>query len=292
MIQSNMIQSMETNGRILLGIFAALTFSLIFSSGCRKYPTCAKDQHCERFEEREAHGTPFCVNRICSECRDDSVCADCTECNGGSCQNIPGCCRSDSDCRSPGRCWVDNQRPVQPGELGLCGAQCLSATDCEEGFICEGGRCEEPPECRVDDDCSALSRCLNEEGQNQCRCNAENCLFVEPTLCEVETVYFDFNEHALRRDTQTALDSNVTCLNGERAEQAFTIEGHCDERGTDEYNMALGNRRARAVERYIDDDVDSDRINTISYGEEQPISNGHGEGSWSRNRRAEFEMND
>lgn len=288
-----MIQPLEShNVRILMGIFTLLALSLVFSSGCRKYPNCAKDKHCERFEERESHGTPFCVNRICSECRDDSSCAACTECNGGECERIAGCCRSDSDCPSPGRCWVDN-RPVQGSELGLCGAQCLSATDCDNGLICEGGLCVEPPECRADNDCASLSRCLNSEGQNQCRCNANNCQFVEPTLCSVDTVYFDFNEDALTRNGQGTLDSNVGCLNGERADQSFTIEGHCDERGTNEYNMALGERRARSVFRYLErNDISDDRMNRISYGETRPSNNGHNESAWSRNRRAAFNMND
>ncbi|MDH3258580.1 MAG: OmpA family protein, partial [Deltaproteobacteria bacterium] len=67
------------------------------------------------------------------------------------------------------------------------------------------------------------------------------------------------------------------------------IEGHCDERGTNEYNFALGERRAEAAKQYlINLAVESSRISTISYGEERPLDPGHTEGNWGQNRRAQF----
>jgi peptidoglycan-associated lipoprotein len=71
-----------------------------------------------------------------------------------------------------------------------------------------------------------------------------------------------------------------------------TIEGHCDERGTDEYNIALGERRANSAKRYLVNlGVDSSRLETVSYGEEKPVDSGHNEAAWKKNRRAHFVIN-
>jgi peptidoglycan-associated lipoprotein len=71
----------------------------------------------------------------------------------------------------------------------------------------------------------------------------------------------------------------------------LTIEGHCDERGTTEYNLALGQRRADAARNYLVDlGIDGSRLSTISYGEERPFETGHDESAWSQNRRAHFRV--
>ena len=274
--------------RTALGLLLILAVGLLFG-GCRKYPNCRKDAHCERFEEREVRDTPYCVDRICSECRDDSTCEECQECNNGECQRVAGCCRTDADCPSPGRCWVD-QRPVQDGELGRCGPQCHSNADCDAGLICDGGQCVEPPECTTDEDCSALERCLDDAGVNNCRCENTNCRYYEPELCNMAPVRFDFDEDRLRADASDVIDRNIECLNGERADQSVILAGHCDERGTEEYNMALGERRARNVERYVErNGVDDDRLSTRSYGETRPANRGSNESAYSENRRVEFD---
>ena len=76
-----------------------------------------------------------------------------------------------------------------------------------------------------------------------------------------------------------------------KGELQVLIEGHCDERGTDEYNLALGERRALAVRRYLVAlGISADRLHTISYGEEKPAVLGSDEAAWSKNRRAEFKV--
>lgn len=105
---------------------------------------------------------------------------------------------------------------------------------------------------------------------------------------QLETVYFDFDQSDLRQDSRDALSRNAALLL-KRAAQKVTIEGHCDERGTDEYNLALGERRAKAVAAYLTTlGVKAERIATISYGEEKPKVQGSDEAAWSKNRRAEF----
>lgn len=101
-----------------------------------------------------------------------------------------------------------------------------------------------------------------------------------------DTVYFDTDRYNVDGADQSALAAQAAWLAKYPAKQA-TIEGHCDERGTREYNLALGERRANAAKNYlISLGVDAARITTVSYGKERPLALGSDEESWSRNRRA------
>ena len=105
----------------------------------------------------------------------------------------------------------------------------------------------------------------------------------------LSTIYFDYDEYKLRNDQILSLDENVQKLREFRPEDRILIEGHCDERGTVEYNLALGERRAGAVKSYLGDGgLDESRIEIISYGEEKPADMGHDEQAWSKNRRVEL----
>jgi peptidoglycan-associated lipoprotein len=105
----------------------------------------------------------------------------------------------------------------------------------------------------------------------------------------LNTVYFDFDKFNIRDDEKAALDENARRLRDYRPEDQVLIEGHCDERGTVEYNLALGDRRANRVKRYlVSAGIDAGRLDTISYGEERPAVMGSDERSWARNRRAEL----
>lgn len=105
----------------------------------------------------------------------------------------------------------------------------------------------------------------------------------------LETVYFDFDKSDLRKDSRDVLSKNAEALLKQVADAKIQIAGHCDERGSDEYNLALGERRAKSVAKYlITLGVKADRISTISYGKEKPAVQGSDEAAWSKNRRAEF----
>ncbi|MEZ4647817.1 MAG: peptidoglycan-associated lipoprotein Pal [Candidatus Eisenbacteria bacterium] len=105
---------------------------------------------------------------------------------------------------------------------------------------------------------------------------------------ELADIYFDYDQSRIRTDAMTVLNANGKALRGEIGTQV-TLEGHCDERGTVEYNLALGDRRARAVKDYlVSYGVESSRISTISYGEERPAVMGHDESAWAENRRVHF----
>ena len=105
---------------------------------------------------------------------------------------------------------------------------------------------------------------------------------------DLQTVYFDFDESSIKSDMRNALNRNARLLN-ENKSTRVRLEGHCDERGTNEYNMALGERRANSVKQFLTDyGISSSRITIISYGEERAASSGHNESAWGKNRRCEF----
>ncbi len=101
-------------------------------------------------------------------------------------------------------------------------------------------------------------------------------------------VYFDFDSYALRDDGKAALDKDAQLLR-EHPNADITIEGHCDERGTVEYNQALGEERANAARDYLlDAGVQAAQIKTVSYGKERPFCTEHNESCWQQNRRGHF----
>lgn len=105
----------------------------------------------------------------------------------------------------------------------------------------------------------------------------------------LETVYFDFDKSDLRQDARNVLSKNAEVLLKAKPNAKIQIEGHCDERGSSEYNLALGDRRAKSSLQYlITLGVKADRLSTISYGKEKPAVQGNDEAAWAKNRRAEF----
>ena len=103
-----------------------------------------------------------------------------------------------------------------------------------------------------------------------------------------QTVYFAFDDYSLGSQAQASLDEISNYMQGESG-MRIKLEGHCDERGSTEYNLALGMKRAQAVKNYLMQlGIDENRLPTISYGEEKPAAEGHDESAWSLNRRVEF----
>ena len=105
-----------------------------------------------------------------------------------------------------------------------------------------------------------------------------------------ENIHFDFDKYVLTPKAMMILDEKAAYLR-EHPEVRVLVEGHCDERGTNEYNLALGDRRANSAKTYlVKSGVGESRITTISYGEEQPLCMDHAESCWWTNRRAQFQV--
>src|SRR5579885_3004578 len=105
---------------------------------------------------------------------------------------------------------------------------------------------------------------------------------------EVKDAYFDYDKSDLRPDARSALNQTADFLK-KYPEAKVTVEGHCDERGSTEYNLGLGDRRANAVKQYLVSlGISADRINTVSYGKEKPFCTESNETCWQQNRRGHF----
>ena len=105
---------------------------------------------------------------------------------------------------------------------------------------------------------------------------------------QIPDVNFDFDKYNLKPEAQAILKAGATAYLKYR-EYKLVLEGHCDERGTAEYNLALGEKRATEAAKYLADlGIEKERIKTISYGKEMPLEKGHDEAAWAKNRRAHF----
>lgn len=256
-----------------IGVPAVLLVLGGFYLGCTPdYPKCKTDEHCKEQGE-------FCVNGMCKKCRDDKDCGGnlCVVCEGSTytCEKRPGCCTTDLDCPG-GRCWVE------PGQnTGKCGAICKTDEHCNSqpgcagnACKCDNGVCRKKFQCTSDADCGPNQQCINNFCQDKPRCDLEN-------------VFFDFNESKIREDMKPVLDRNSSCIKSRNT--AVKVEGHCDERGTAEYNMALGERRANASKNYlVNSGVGGGLLSTVSYGKERPVCTESNETCWKRNRRSVF----
>jgi len=107
---------------------------------------------------------------------------------------------------------------------------------------------------------------------------------------EFGNVYFDFDKYNIKPEFEQVIQDNAEKLRADGS-MSVTIEGHCDERGTTEYNLALGERRSRAMrDALVSAGVSDSQLDMVSYGEERPVGMGHDEASWSQNRRAVLTM--
>jgi peptidoglycan-associated lipoprotein len=113
---------------------------------------------------------------------------------------------------------------------------------------------------------------------------------IEDLLAKIQDIYFDYDKNAIRPDAETTLQSNAMALR-EILKQypgyKLRIEGFCDERGSDEYNLALGDRRAKNAQEFLVRlGLPADQLDTVSYGKEKPVCTDHNEDCWQKNRRA------
>ena len=191
------------------------------------------------------------------------------ECSSaGSCEKIPGYCDEKTACPGKQKCR-QNQ----------CGNECLDDKECTAENFCDGGSCNPRPECG---DNAITAACA--EGKE---CVGGICK-IKIVQCGGDPVYFDYDRSNIKRGEAAKLTSVAECLKGDNT-APVTIAGHCDERGTEEYNMALGERRAQSARKYLERlGVAGNKLNTVSYGKERPAADGSNEGAWKKNRRAEF----
>lgn len=254
----------ETGGKkmikkaILLGLMGLAAALLV--SGCKpKYPSCKKDDHCNEGE--------YCVNNLCQQCRDSGDCGEGKQCMDGACSEIPGYCTSSSDCAA-GQVCRNNQ----------CGP-CVANGDCAEGTVCMEGICGKA-ECTTEEDCPAGLSCVGY------RCKVvENVTSADTGDCEIEPLYFGFDSADMSAEMRSTLERNYDCYQKRGGE--LRIEGHCDPRGTTEYNLGLGDRRARLVGKALNTlGLEQSKMSIVSKGEEEAV--GTDEAGWAKDRKVVF----
>jgi peptidoglycan-associated lipoprotein len=164
----------------------------------------------------------------------------------------------------------------------------LSFSACRRGVVKDDGLDEFATEEEMREE--AMKR-LDEEGITEEELEAARRKVAELSAQEgmkLANVYFAFDDFSLSQEAKAVLAQNAAWLIN-NPQREVIIEGHCDERGTDEYNIALGERRANSTKRYLSVlGVNPSQLSTISFGEERPANTGNNESAWAQNRRAEF----
>ena len=271
--------------RIPVAVLVISVLSTLMFAGCKPgYPHCESDDNC-------AEQGQVCLNGQCQECRDSATCLakypqQHRVCKDGRCQNAPEC-SLDADCAA----------------VGL-------------GLICKNEKCQ--PECTTDGDCTGKRRCAAQRCVATCTANTE-CRAGESCvggLCQggagavsmaaapisdacqphrpgdsvqLDAVEFEFNKYELTGDARDQLSHVLTCLQQAPATLYVTVEGHCDDRGTQEYNLALGEKRANAVYTYFKQmGLEPKRFVVRSKGENEPVCTDNSEACFAKNRRVQF----
>jgi peptidoglycan-associated lipoprotein len=236
----------------------------LVAAGCPgpEYPKCESDDHCKKSKDGAAVNE-YCLFGQCQECAKDVHCGADRQCVQGRCEQT---CADDGQCGEGSIC--EENRCVT--------AQCRSNDACGAGGTCEAGRCLRSGTT------SATGGTGGDGGTTgtDAPCERRNA-----------RVQFDFNASDLRPDGRAVLDALAKCL-VKNADWKITVEGHCDDRGTPEYNLSLGESRAKSVKKYLTAlGVDGARVRVVTYGEEKPVDGSQTEEAWARNRRGEILFN-
>jgi peptidoglycan-associated lipoprotein len=195
-----------------------------------------------------------------------------------------GNCESDKDCAAQqgfGKVCIQ----------GKC-QECAKDADCPAGFACKESKCAPRPECDDSNPCSGGRTC--EAGRCVAAAPAAGAGMAQPQqpaapACQPQRVQFGYDDATLTGEARDVLAKNADCLKQLRAHKV-TVEGHCDERGTSEYNQHLGQRRADSVVRYLQNLGLDATLDAVSFGKEKPLCTESNEACWKQNRRAELQV--
>jgi peptidoglycan-associated lipoprotein len=195
-------------------------------------------------------------------------------------------CENDSQCKEHGEYCVQGQ----------C-QQCAVDGNCPANFVCQANKCVPKPECTQDVQCGDKKKCeagkcvtdpnASKPPETAPDSDANQKKYESVSDCNLPAVRFGFNDTVLTSEARQALDGALDCL--KQVKGRIVLEGHADERGTEEYNLQLSNRRAAAVKKYLADlGVSNGKLDTVGYGENKPAVDGHDEAAWTANRRVDF----
>lgn len=266
---------MHSGSRPLLGL-AALAATLLFVACKPTYPKCDQDEHCKEKGE-------FCINGQCQECRED---ANCVAKKGA------GYVCKDARCEQKAECSADADCNGLVCRANKCVAECAANTDCASGKRCDNQKCV--AECAQDVDCGPGRNCVDGACADKQTDNTKISAQCRPMdaaggeIVATQVVRFEFDKFDLTADAKSALDKNAECLK-QAPQVRVVIEDHADERGTQKYNLALGEKRAATVQSYLKNlGIKANRLTIVSKGKNQPLCQEQTEDCWAKNRRAEF----
>jgi peptidoglycan-associated lipoprotein len=247
-----------TMRRVLL---LSCSVAALFLAGCPSKPKNGECQTSEDCKDQQGYGK-VCVSGRCQECGADTDCQAGFVCRDNKCAPRPEC-SVDADCGSGRACQAGKciaaAAPPRP--------ECSADADCGAGRACEAGKCVAA---RVRED--AVTACTGHSATDM-------------ASGEDNFVHFDFDQAVLKAEDQAKLQKIAACLKSANVTR-LAVEGHCDSRGTSEYNIQLGQRRSEAIRKYLGNlGIDAGAIRATSYGEEKPLCTDENESCWKRNRR-------
>lgn len=240
-------------------LVAFVAIAMVVLGGCGskpKQPGCKGDKDCKDGQ--------VCVENQCVECRDDTQCPAGKTCKAGACV-------------AKAQCEKDDQCPLgQVCQAGQC-KPCATDAECGPGGRCEAGACQRPKKCSQDEDCADDEDCINglclRAGQGS---NID-------AGCELQTIYFGFDDATIQPSERDRLDANYQCMNKNK-DQSVLVFGHTDTSGTEEYNIALSERRAQSAADYLSRlGMDPAKLHVVPKGETEPTGLGD-----DKDRRVEF----
>lgn len=222
-----------------------------------KTPACDSSEDCK--------DGLACVNKQCVQCAEDKDCGDGMTCESGACK-AKAECEKDADCPNGGVC-----------QAGACKA-CKADAECGPGGKCNAGACARATACKVDEDCADDEDCIDGFCQKP---------WADPPTadaCALQTVFFAYDDSSIAPSERDRLDANTACI-GKQAARSVYVMGHTDSTGTDEYNIALSERRAQTVADYLARlGVDPAKLQVVPKGETEPSGGGE-----DKDRRVEFQ---
>jgi peptidoglycan-associated lipoprotein len=251
---------MNASRTIALAAMAVATVALaVLALGCSdpKKPGCKGDKDCK-------NGL-VCASNKCVECKDDSTCPKGKRCEANACVAKPECTK-DSECTGGKVCQAGKCKP------------CAADNECGPGGSCAAGACKKANKCAKDEECADDEDCVDGF------CKKAGTSSTPPGACPLATVYFGFDDSSIQASERDRLDANAQCIEKTKGKNIFLM-GHTDTSGTEEYNIALSERRAQSVADYMTRlGTDPARLQVVPKGETEPTGMGD-----DKDRRCDFQ---
>jgi peptidoglycan-associated lipoprotein len=246
------------SGALLVALVAlGACFALASCGDSSRKPGCKADQDCKKGQ--------VCAAGKCVECTDDAQCPAGKRCSANA-------------CIAAAECLNDKQCPTgQVCQAGKCKA-CAADSECGPGATCQAGACQPGKPCTKDDQCADDEDCVNG------LCHKAGATGAGDAGCTLATVYFAFDDASVQPSERDRLAGNVVCIEKTKGKNVLLI-GHTDTSGTEEYNIALSERRAQSVADYMARlGTDPARMQVVPKGETEPTGLGD-----DKDRRVEFQ---